>query len=261
MSLTKGTQAALFVLVVAILCRLLGAQVEWLVGWPNALTVPMTDWVGNAVGWFLSVFKPTARFFSYLLDFPMSWTGAVLGGTPWPIVVGIVTAIGWTVGGTRLAALAAIGLGFVVLSGYWIEGMNTLSLVVVSVPLALLMGLAIGILAFEVPRVKSAVQALLDVMQTVPTFAYLTPLLVLFGFGPVVGLIASAIYAAPPMARNVLLGLERVDTEIREAAVMSGGTRRQQLFLVELPAATQQIMIGVNQCLMAALSMVISSRI
>ena len=94
-------------------------------------------------------------------------------------------------------------------------------------------------------------------MQTVPTFAYLTPLLFLFGFGPVVGLIASAIYAAPPMARNVILGLERVESDIKEAAIMSGGTRLQQLFLIEIPSAKTQIMVGVNQCLMAALSMVI----
>ena len=79
----------------------------------------------------------------------------------------------------------------------------------------------------------------------------------LFGFGPVVGLIASAIYAAPPMARNVLLGLQRVEPEVKEAAVMAGGTRLQQLFQVEIPAARLQIMVGVNQCLMAALSMVI----
>ena len=119
--------------------------------------------------------------------------------------------------------------------------MNTLALVAVSVPLALAAGLLIGILANEVPRLKRPVQATLDVMQTVPTFAYLTPLLLLFGFGPVVGLIASAIYAAPPMARNVILGLERVEPEIKEAAIMSGGARWQQLFLVEIPSASIQI--------------------
>ncbi|KPA20502.1 Glycine betaine transport system permease protein OpuAB [Shimia sp. SK013] len=254
---SRGAKAALLVLAVGITCRLLGAQFDWLVGWPDALTVPMTDWVGAAVGWFLSVFKPMARAFSQLLSYPMEWVGAALRSAPWPLVVGAVTAIGWLIGGFRLAALGFIGLGFVVISGYWIEGMNTLALVTVSVPLAVFLGMAIGILAFEVPRLKGAVNGLLDVMQTVPAFAYLTPLIVLFGFGPVVGLIASAIYAAPPMARNVLLGLERVDEEIREAAVMSGGTRRQQLFLIEIPAASQQIMVGFNQCLMAALSMVI----
>ncbi|TCL01288.1 glycine betaine/proline transport system permease protein [Shimia isoporae] len=257
LDLTRGAKAALLVLAVGITCRLLGAQFEWLVAWPDALTVPMTEWVGAVVSWFLGVFKPVARFFSFLLGFPMEWVGAVLGGAPWPLIVGAVTAIGWLIGGVRLAALGFLGLGFVVISGYWAEGMNTLALVTVSVPLAVVLGMAIGILAFEVPRLKSAVNGLLDVMQTVPTFAYLTPLIVLFGFGPVVGLIASAIYAAPPMARNVLLGLERVEPEIREAAVMSGGTRRQQLFLIEIPAAGQQIMVGFNQCLMAALSMVI----
>lgn len=257
LDITRGAKAALLVLAVGITCRLLGAQFDWLVDWPAALTVPMTEWVGTVVGWFLGVFKPVARAFSYLISFPMEWVGAVLRHSPWPLTVGLVTALGWLIGGARMAALGFFGLGFVVISGYWVEGMNTLALVAVSVPLAALMGMAIGIAAFEFPRFKGAVNALLDIMQTVPTFAYLTPLIVLFGFGPVVGLIASAIYAAPPMARNVLLGLERVEEEIREAAVMSGGTRRQQLFLIEIPAAGQQIMVGFNQCLMAALSMVI----
>lgn len=121
----------------------------------------------------------------------------------------------------------------------------------------MLAGLVIGITAFMLPTLRRPVQALLDVMQTVPTFAYLTPLLLLLGFGPVVGLIASAIYAAPPMSRNVLLGLERIEPEIREAALMSGANPWQQLFLVELPAASRQLLMGLNQCIMAALSMVI----
>ncbi|MBO9399731.1 ABC transporter permease subunit [Shimia sp. R9_3] len=257
LALSKGSVAAILVVMIGVICRLFGAQLEWLVSWPEALTMPMTDWVGAVVGGFLNIFKPVARVFSYLLEFPMTWVGGLLSGAPWPLVLGAVTALGWLIGGARMAALAFFGFGFVVISGYWLEGMNTLALVAVSVPLAALLGAGIGILAFEYPKLKGGVNVVLDVMQTMPTFAYLTPLLVLFGFGPVVGLIASAIFAAPPMARNVLLGLERVEPEIREAAVMSGGTRRQQLFLVELPAASQQIMIGFNQCLMAALSMVI----
>lgn len=256
-TLSRGVIAALIALGIALVCRLFGTQVSWLVSWPDMLTVPMTEWVNTVVGGLLEIFKPVARGFSYLLAFPMTWVGGLLAGAPWPLVLGAVTALGWVIGGLRMAALGFVGFGFVVISGYWLEGMNTLALVAVSVPLAALLGAGIGILAFEYPRLKGGVNVVLDVMQTMPTFAYLTPLLVLFGFGPVVGLIASAIFAAPPMARNVLLGLERVDPEIREAAVMSGGTRRQQLFLVELPAASQQIMIGFNQCLMAALSMVI----
>jgi glycine betaine/proline transport system permease protein len=253
----KGALAAIATLLVGIICLLLEPVAPWLIAWPKAWVLPATDWVGAGLGWVLEGIKPVARLFSALMFYPMNWTNAVLTATPWPLVIGAVTALGWVLGGLRMAALGFLGLGFVLASGYWVESMNTLALVAVSVPLALLIGGAIGVLANEYPRVKGAVQAVLDIMQTVPTFAYLTPLLLLFGFGPVVGLIASAIYAAPPMARNVLLGLERVEPEIKEAAIMAGGTRLQQLFQVEIPSAARQIMIGVNQCLMAALSMVI----
>ncbi len=254
---TSAASAGLITLLIGVVCLVLEPIAPWLVKWPAAWSLPLAAWIGEGLGAFLNFIKPTMRVLSWLLEFPMGWANWVLNATPWPLLIALVTALGWLLGGLRMAALGALGLGFVLGTGYWSEGMNTLALVFVSVPLALLLGTGIGLLAYEVPRVKNAVQAVLDIMQTVPTFAYLTPLLLLFGFGPVVGLIASAIYAAPPMARNVLLGLERVDAEIKEAAVMSGGTRTQQLFLVELPAAGTQVMIGVNQCLMAALSMVI----
>ena len=255
--LTRGAIAALVVLAVGAACMALAPMWPWLVKFPANWALPVSQWVDVGLTWFLNLIKPAARIASGLLAYPMAGTKWLLITIPWPFTIAAVTALGWYVGGWSLAALSALGLGFVISSGYWVESMNTLSLVAVSVPLALLLGGAVGVLANEVPRIKNAVQTLMDVMQTVPTFAYLTPLLLLFGFGPVVGLIASAIYAAPPMARNVILGLERVESEIKEAAVMSGGTRAQQLFLIEIPSAKQQIMVGVNQCLMAALSMVI----
>lgn len=257
MSLTRGQWAALVALVVGYVCLILEPYVPWLIGWPKAWTLPMSDWIGVGLEAVLNWMKPAARGFSALMEWPMAGANWVLTQTPWVFVVACAVALGWYLGGLGMAGMAAAGLAFVLASGYWIEAMNTLALVAVSVPLALILGLGIGVLANEVPRVKSAVQAVLDVMQTVPTFAYLTPLLLLFGFGPVVGLIASAIYAAPPMARNVILGLERTDPEMREAAVMAGAHRWTQLVQVELPAARTQVMIGVNQCLMAALSMVI----
>lgn len=249
--------AALVALATGAGCLLLEPYLPWLVSYPDAWALPATEWIGLSLTWLLTAIKPAARLFSMLLAYPMDWANALLGGIPWPLTIGLVTGLGWYIGGTGLAALGFFGLSFIVASGYWAESMNTLSLVAVSVPLALLAGGAVGIVANELPRLKSAIQTVMDIMQTVPTFAYLTPLLLLFGFGPVVGLIASAIYAAPPMARNVILGLERVEPEIKEAAIMSGAARAQQLFLVEIPSAKTQIMVGVNQCLMAALSMVI----
>ncbi len=255
--LSPGAQSALLTLLVGALSLALEPVAPWLGAWPKAWTLPATDWVGTVAEAVLQAIKPAARWFSRLLSYPMNGADWLLNTTPWPIVLGVTTAVGWLLGGLPMALLGCLGLIFVLASGYWSESMNTLALVAVSVPVALIVGGAIGILANEVPRIKTAVDAVLDVMQTVPTFAYLTPLLLLFGFGPVVGLIASAIYAAPPMARNVILGLERVDPDIKEAAIMSGGTRWQQLFQVELPSASTQIMVGVNQSLMAALSMVI----
>ncbi|MBV2361615.1 ABC transporter permease subunit [Thalassococcus sp. CAU 1522] len=252
-----GTGAALVVMLTGALCLALQPTAPWLIAFPAGWTLPATQWVGAALDVFLNAIKPAMRVFSALLAYPMGWANAVLAGLPWPVIIGGVTAIGWHIGGRRMAALGAGGFGFVLLSGYWVQSMNTLALVAVSVPLAVLAGGAMGVLANELPRLRAALIAVLDAMQTIPTFAYLTPLLLLFGFGPVVGLIASAIYAAPPMARNVILGLERVEPDVKEAAVMSGANRLQQLFLVEIPAAGQQIMVGVNQCLMASLSMVI----
>ncbi|MEM6385140.1 MAG: ABC transporter permease subunit [Pseudomonadota bacterium] len=257
LSLTPGRVAALVSLAMAALCLLLQPYAPWLASFPADWTVPATDWVGASLETILNFIKPTMRWLSWLIAFPMTWTNAALSGTPWPVIIGGITALGWHIGGWRLALLGLVGFGFVLLSGYWQESMNTLSLVVVSVPLAILIGGGIGLMANEVPRLKEPLLTTLDAMQTIPTFAYLTPLLLLFGFGPVVGLVASAIYSAPPMARNVLLGLSRVEPEVKEAGVMSGATRAQQLCFVELPAAGRQIMVGVNQCLMAALSMVI----
>ncbi|MCP3969581.1 MAG: ABC transporter permease subunit [Rhodobacteraceae bacterium] len=254
---SPGVWAALVTMLTGVICLALEPLAPWLIAYPTEWTLPATAWAGEMLERLLSAIKPAARVFSDLLSWPMHWANTVLGRTPWPLLIGAVTALGWYLGGWRMAILGLGGFSFVLASGYWAESMNTLALVAVSVPLALVAGGTIGILANELPRARPAIQAALDVMQTVPTFAYLTPLLLLFGFGPVVGLIASAIYAAPPMARNVILGLERVEPEIREAAVMSGSTRVQQLFLIEIPTAGTQIMVGVNQCLMAALSMVI----
>lgn len=255
--LSRGTWAALVVLLTGAVCMALAGKLPWLVKFPDTWALPMTQWVGQGMEWLLGLMKPAMRLVSAGLGVVMEAVNWLFNALPWPVLIGLVTGFGWWAGGLRLAALGGIGMSLVLASGYWTESMNTLSLVAVSVPLALIAGGAVGILAYEFPRIKGLVQGIMDVMQTVPTFAYLTPLLLLFGFGPVVGLIASAIYAAPPMARNVLLGLERVESDIKEAAIMSGGTRLQQLFLIEIPAAKTQIMVGVNQCLMAALSMVI----
>jgi len=252
-----ATVVALMACSIGALCLLLSSWQTWLSDWPAQLTVSATQWIGSGLTALFELLKPTARAFSALLNFPMRGINWLLVNTPYSLIIGLLTALAWYVGRLKMALLVLTGLTFILLSGYWIASMNTLALVCLSVPLALLVGSVIGLLANEFNLIKRLVNGLLDVMQTVPTFAYLTPLLLLFGFGPVVGLIASIIYAAPPMARNMMLGLSRIDAEIKQAAIMNGATRLQQLFLVEIPSASKQIMVGVNQTIMAALSMVI----
>ena len=139
--------------------------------------------------------------------------------------------------------------------------MNTLGMVLVSIPLAIGIGFGMAIAAYKSRRINAIIQPTLDLMQTVPTFAYLIPILLLFGFGPVVGVVASAIYACPPMVRNMILGLQKVPPEVLESGLMSGSTRRQLFWWVRVPSALSNIMIGVNQTTMAALSMVIIAAI
>ena len=140
---------------------------------------------------------------------------------------------------------------------FWVLGTNYgYPLVFLSVPLSVSIGLVIGG-SFLSRRAKRVVMPALDIMQTFPTFAYLIPILFLLGFGPVVGLVASAIYAIPPMVRNVILGLESVSPEVVDSGIMAGANPWQLLWMVRLPSALSTIMIGVNQSTMAAFSMVI----
>ena len=235
------------------------AGYRWLARYPDEWQLPLADWINALMFWFLEV--PGVRFVfrgtSAVLSHPMHWVQDLLHWLPWPATIAAFAALAFAARGPGLALFTTFALLYMVVIGYWPESMNTLALVFLSIPMAVSAGLAVGIAAFRSRRVHLVVRPTLDLMQTVPTFAYLIPILLLFGFGPVVGMIASAIYACPPMVRNVILGLERVPREVVESALMSGATRRQLLWWVQVPSALPTVMIGVNQTVMAALSMVI----
>ena len=242
---------------VAALTIALREDLPWLVNYPADWVVPVDAWINVVVTWFVGLAQAFFRFLSLMLSWPMNTLRFALQWLPWPATIAGVVVLAYVADGVRLAVFSLLALMYMVIVGYWEESMNTLSLVALSVPLSVAFGLVAGIAAYTWRGAERVVQPALDLMQTFPTFAYLIPILLLFGFGPVVGLIASAIYAIPPMVRNVMLGLSRVPAEVIESGQMSGATPRQLLWMVKVPSAMPSIMIGVNQAIMAALSMVI----
>jgi glycine betaine/proline transport system permease protein len=261
LGIEPGVIAWLAVAGLAVLCVLQMAGWPWLVTYPAGWTVPFALWINTVLDAVLPVIKPAFRLMTELLELPMRGIKDGLAWLPWPVVLVVVIAIAYRSRGRNLALFALGTLVYILLAGYWRQSMNTLALVLLAVPLSTGIGFAIGILGHYFPKARNGINATMDLMQTMPSFAYLIPLLLLFGFGPVVGLIASAIYAAPPMVRNTMLGLALVPESIKEAATMSGSTGRQRFWLAELPAARGQLLVGLNQTTNSALSMVIVAAI
>ncbi|MEM8812888.1 MAG: ABC transporter permease subunit [Pseudomonadota bacterium] len=249
---------------IALVCILIFVFVEAVpaIGsYPEAWVLPLADGITAVMTVFVDTFRWLFRAVAWLLDWPLVGIRTALLAVPWILIVGLFMLLAYRAGGRSLAVFTGLALLYMVVVGYWTESMNTLALIAVSVPMSAAMGLALGIAAYRSEATNRIVQPVLDLMQTIPAFAYLIPILFLFGFGPAVGLVASAIFATPPTVRNTILGLRQVPQSIRDSAAMSGCTARQRFWMVEIPTATPQIMVGLNQTIMAALSMVIIAAI
>ena len=179
---------------------------------------------------------------------PLSWVG----------VVATVAVIGYTYGGWRLAAVGGLGFLYLALFGQWTGAMRTMALVVISVPLGVIVGLLLGILGYRRPGLnRIVIVPLLDIAQATPQYAYLVPMLLLFGNNPVSAMVATMAFAVPPMVRATTLALTQVPDEIRDFGNMAGCTRRQHLWRILVPSARPLLMVGVNQVINATLNMVI----
>jgi glycine betaine/proline transport system permease protein len=174
----------------------------------------------------------------------------------WLGVVALAAFAAWALGNLKVALLTAGGLLFIGLQGLWQEGMDTLALTITAVLLSLLVGIPLGIWAGTSRRVERVLTPVLDFMQTMPTFVYLAPLTLVFLIGPASATIATMVYAVPPVIRLTAHGIRAVPHDTLEAAESIGSTRAQLLRQVQLPMAKRTIVIGINQTIMAALSMV-----
>ncbi len=196
-------------------------------------------------------------FFEPLLFF-LVWLEKLLLSTPWPIIILVIAGLVWL--GSRSWQLVIGSVIAFLLIGYfamWKDTMATLAIITVATSVCIAVGIPIGILMSRSNRTEKAILPILDAMQTIPSFVYLIPILMLLGIGKVPGLIAVCIYAIPPIVRLTNLGIREVDKETLEASDAFGATKFQKLTKVQIPLALPTIFAGVNQTIMMALAMVV----
>ncbi len=252
----------------------------WAFKYPRGQQIPFKRWIGDFMKWLvdeasfgLFSFTELTRFIAAVIEFPykialsLLSTGflkgqgsdaiQILPPVSWIAVIFVFAVLGYYAGGRKLAFLVAGCFGFLALFGQWNNAMVTLASILIAVPLGIGGGLLLGIAGYRWNWFAVVLRPVLDLMQTVPVFAYLVPILFLFGFGPTAAVVATIIYALPPMTRVSMLALEQVPDEVHDLGRMVGCTRRQMTWRVLIPSAMKGLMIGVNQVIMLALNMVI----
>ena len=197
-----------------------------------------------------AVFDPVLYF--------LVWFEKLLQNSPWPLVILVILILVYL--GSRSIYLTIGSLFALLLIGYfgmWEDTMSTVSIIGVCTFMSIGLGIPIGIAMSNSDRARAAITPILDVMQTMPSFVYLIPVVMLLGIGKIPGLLAVIIYAIPPIIRLTDLGIREVDKEVLEAADAFGANKRQKLFRVQLPLALPTIFAGINQTIMMALAMVV----
>lgn len=225
---------------------------------PEVIRIPVRDWIDAIISWFLQNFDGVFNAIGWVILQVMLGVEFVFTMIPWFVFIPLIFFISWRLMKSLAAALVMAVMLFLIGSfGYWELAMQTLSLVSASVIFSLLIGIPSGIAMAQSNRAESVMKPLLDGMQTMPSFVYLIPALMFFGLGRVPAVIATIIYAVPPVIRLTNVGIRTVDPEAVEAAKAFGAKKKQVLWDVQLPLAKPSIMVGINQTTMMALAMVV----
>ena len=224
----------------------------------DVLLIPFDDWVNILVReWIVPNFRPLFRALQVPVSMVLDWLDTFFNAVPMLVFTAALALLTWRTAGRGMAIFTVISLIFIDMIGLWPETMTTLSMIVTSVLFCVVLGVPLGILAARNDRVLAVIRPVLDIMQTVPSFVYLVPIVMLFGVGMAPGIIATIIFALPPIVRLTNLGIRNVRGDLIEAAEAFGSTSWQMLWNIQLPLAMRTIMAGLNQTLMLALSMVV----
>ncbi|SMQ18420.1 glycine betaine/proline transport system permease protein [Streptomyces sp. Ag82_O1-12] len=240
------------------------ANARWASGtWPSALTVDFSEPLAKASDWIIDnrdSHPLFLYFFGHVSNVVVIGVRAVyltLLAVGWAGVTALGALVAWRVAGVKLAL--GTGAAFLAcgLLGMWVPTMQTLALMVVAVLASVLVGVVLGLAAGLSDRMDRVLRPVLDTMQVLPAFAYLLPVVLIFGIGVPAAVLATVVYAAPPMARLTSLGLRGADKEVLEAVESLGSTARQRLLTARIPLARKELLLGLNQTIMMALSMAV----
>lgn len=213
--------------------------------------------IDNAVEWLTINFEGLFESITWFIREILNFLELLFIGTPWPVMALLLLLVSWRFAGWRVVAFTAAALAYLGFFGFWDKAMSTMALVGASVFICLIIGAPLGIFAAKSPRFNAFLNPLLDLMQTMPSFVYLIPAIAFFSVGKPPAVLATVVFAMPPMIRLTTLGIQQVSPSVIEAMLAFGASPRQILLKAELPLAVPAIMAGINQSIMMSLSMVV----
>ena len=219
--------------------------------------IPIGEWIeGNIKEWLFEQ-RPLFKKLSAPIDTVLNSLDSLLNFIPFPIILLIFVFLAYRTNGLKFAIFSFVSLVFIDLVDLWSESMTTLAMIFTAVIFCMLIGIPLGILASRSNTFEIILRPILDIMQTIPSFVYLIPVVMLFGVGLTPGVVATIIFALPPIIRLTNLGIRQVGKGFKEAGSSLGLTKFLILVKIEIPLSLKTIMAGVNQTLMLALSMVV----